>query len=352
MSGHYSRLMTSRSRSDRPRLFGLYALLIAGNILAWAWALLVFRSYPLLLGTSLLAYTFGLRHAVDADHIAAIDNVTRKLMQDGQRPYSVGLYFSLGHSTVVILATVGVAAAASSLDSRFELIRNVGGVIGTSVSALFLFAIAFANLFTLVGLYRAFRRARDGAPLGDTDLEELLARRGLLGRCFGPLFRLIDRPWLMYPLGVLFGLGFDTATQIGLLGISAAEAAHDLPLWSILAFPVLFTAGMSLVDTTDSVLMVGAYGWAFLKPMRKLYYNLTMTFVSVLVALVIGSVEALGLAAERLGWEGSFWRGIAALSDNFGALGYVVVGIFFVTWAVSVAIYRLRRFDESDLVRG
>ncbi|HTZ80373.1 MAG TPA: HoxN/HupN/NixA family nickel/cobalt transporter [Stellaceae bacterium] len=333
------------ARNLREKLAVLYAVLIGANIAAWAWALIAFHDYPLLLGTAFLAYSFGLRHAVDADHIAAIDNVTRKLMQEGRRPVSVGFFFSLGHSTVVVLATVGIAVTAGLLQNRFEAFKQAGGVIGTSVSALFLFAIALANLVVLGGVYRAFQRVRRGEPVHDHDLDLLLSQRGLFGRLFRPLFRLIRKSWHMYPLGFLFGLGFDTATEIGLLGIAAAEATRGLPIWSILVFPGLFTAGMSLVDTTDSVLMVGAYGWAFVKPVRKLYYNMTITLVSVLVALIVGGIEALGLIADQFALEGGFWRAVGALNDGFGTLGYLIIGVFAASWLVSVAIYRLKGYD-------
>ncbi len=336
----------------REKLFGIYAVLISANLAAWAWALLAFHRYPVLLGTAFLAYSFGLRHAVDADHIAAIDNVTRKLMQQGKRPVTAGFCFSLGHSTVVVLATVGIAVAAGLLQSRFETFKQVGGVIGTSISALFLFALALANLVVLSGVYRAFQRARRGERVHDEDLDILLAQRGLLSRLLRPLFRLIGRSWHMYPLGFLFGLGFDTATEIGLLGIAAAEATRGLPIWSILVFPALFTAGMSLVDTTDSVLMVGAYGWAFVKPIRKLYYNMTITLVSVLVALIVGGIEALGLIAGQLELEGGFWSAIGALNQSFGTLGYLIIAVFAVSWLVSVAIYRLKGYDLIETPRG
>ena len=332
----------------RARVAGILGLLLTANALAWLWALLAFRSYPLLLGTAFLAYSFGLRHAVDADHIAAIDNVTRKLMQEGKRPIAVGFFFSLGHSTVVVVAVAAIALAAALLQSRFDWLKEVGGLIGTSVSAFFLFAIAIANIFILAAVHRSFRKVRRGERLVEGDLDVFLAKRGLLGRLFRPVFRLVRKSWHMYPLGLLFGLGFDTATEIGLLGISAAEASKGLPLWSIMVFPALFAAGMSLVDTADSVLMVGAYGWAFVKPIRKLYYNMTITFVSVLVALVVGAIEVLGLAADRLSLEGSFWSAVGSLNDNFGSLGYVIIGIFAATWLVSTAIYRLRKYDETE----
>jgi nickel/cobalt transporter (NiCoT) family protein len=332
----------------KARLAGTFALLVAANVAAWAWALVAFHDYPVLIGMAFLAYTFGLRHAVDVDHIAAIDNVTRKLMQEGQRPIAVGFYFSLGHSTVVVLATAAIVVATTALQSRFESFRMVGGLIGTSVSAMFLFIVAGANLLILRSIYRTFRRVRHGGELVEEDLNHLLAQRGALGRLFRPVFRLVARSWHMYPLGFLFGLGFDTATEIGLLGISAAEASRGLPIWSIMVFPALFTAGVSLVDTADGVLMVGAYGWAFAKPIRKLYYNLTITLISVLVAVIVGGIEALGLIAGELSLEGPFWTFVGALNDNFGHLGYFVIAVFAVAWLVSIAIYRLKRYDAIE----
>ena len=330
------------------RVAAIYVALVAANLAAWGWALVAFRSYPLLLGTALLAYGLGLRHAMDADHIAAIDNVTRKLMQQGDRPVAVGLFFSLGHSTIVVLASVAIAATAAALQSRFGEMRHIGGMIGTLVSSSFLLAIAVMNCFILAAVYRAFRRVRAGQSYVEEDLDMLLGGGKLMARVFRPLFGMIRRSWHMYPLGFLFGLGFDTATEIGLLGISAAEAAKGLPVWTILVFPALFTAGMSLVDTTDSILMLGAYGWAFTKPIRKLYYNLTITAVSVVVALLVGSIEALGLIGDKLALRGGFWDGVNALASNFGLLGYVIVGLFVVSWVIAAVIYRLRDYDALD----
>ncbi len=336
----------------REKIVGLYAVLIGANVLAWLWAAVTFHTHPVLLGTSLLAYGFGLRHAVDADHIAAIDNVTRKLMQQGKRPIGVGFFFSLGHSTVVVGLSVAIALTAAALQSRFDAFKDLGGLIGTTVSAFFLFAIALANIIILVAVYRTFQSVKRGGRFVDEDLNILLANRGLFGRLFRGLFRLIGRSWHMYPLGFLFGLGFDTATEIGLLGISAAGAAKGLSIWSILIFPALFTAGMSLVDTTDSILMLGAYGWTFVKPIRKLYYNMTITAVSVLVALLIGGIEALGLIADKLGLEGSFWDFIGELNDNFGVIGYLIIGIFVASWLISAIVYRLKRYDEIEVRLG
>jgi high-affinity nickel-transport protein len=333
----------------RARIVAIYGILLAFNIGAWLWASIAFRHYPVLLGTALLAYSFGLRHAVDADHIAAIDNVTRKLMQDGKRPVAVGFMFSLGHSTVVVLGAAAIAGAAMALQHRLDAVRNVASVIGTLVSVFFLFAIAIVNVIVLRSVYRAFVRVRRGEPYVEEDFNMLLGGRGLLSRLFRPMFRMISRSWHMYPLGFLFGLGFDTATEIGLLGISAVEAAKGLPFWSILVFPILFAAGMSLIDTTDNILMLGAYGWAFVKPVRKLYYNITITSVSVVVALVVGGIEALGLLGKHFQLEGWFWGIVAKLNDNFGTLGYFIVGLFAFSWIVSIAFYKWRRFDDFEL---
>jgi high-affinity nickel-transport protein len=336
----------------RSRIVAMYGILFALNIGVWIWASVAFHRYPVLLGTALLAYGFGLRHAVDADHIAAIDNVTRKLMQEGKRPVAVGLMFSLGHSTVVILGSAAIAGAAMALQQRFEVFRSVASVVGTLVSAFFLLAIGIVNLIVLCSIYATFVRVRRGGAYAEEDLDLLLGNRGFLSRLFRPMFHMIMRSWHMYPLGVLFGLGFDTATEIGVLGISASQAAKGLSFWAILVFPALFAAGMSLIDTTDNVLMLGAYGWAFVKPIRKLYYNITITAVSVFVALAVGGIEALGLLGSQFRLTGWFWSGVALLNDNFGTLGYFIVALFVVSWVVSIAFYKWRRFDEMDLSAG
>jgi high-affinity nickel-transporter, HoxN/HupN/NixA family len=341
-------LFNDAASNIKRKVVGIYGLLLVFNVAAWLWAFVAFRHYPLLLGTAFLAYSFGLRHAVDADHIAAIDNVTRKLMQEGKRPVAVGFLFSLGHSTIVVVGSAAIALAAVFMQHRVEAFRSVGGIIGTLVSALFLFGIAFANLLVLRSIYAAFMRVRRGAPYVEEDLDLLLSGRGFLARLFRPMFAMIRRSWHMYPLGLLFGLGFDTATEIGLLGISAAEASKGLPIWSIMVFPALFAAGMSLIDTTDNILMLGAYGWAFVKPVRKLYYNLTITFVSVVVAFVVGGIEALGLLAGHFELDGVFWSTVRRLNENFGTLGYFIIGLFALSWILSIAIYKWRRFDELE----
>ena len=340
------------SRLVAGKIAGISLLLVAANLGAWIWAFVCFHDYPVLLGTALLAYSFGLRHAVDADHIAAIDNVTRKLMQQGQKPVGVGLYFSLGHSTIVFGLSVAIALTSVAIKDRFDSFASIGGIVGTSVSAFFLLAIAVANMIILASVYRTFKIVKAGGRYVEEDLDLILSQRGFFGRIFRRLFQLIGRSWHMYPLGFLFGLGFDTATEVGLLGISAAEASKGLAIWSILVFPALFTAGMALVDSTDSILMLGAYGWAFVKPIRKLYYNMTITFVSVVVALLIGGIEALGLVGDQFKLQGTLWDTIGSLNDNFGVIGFIIIGVFVVSWMASIFIYRRNRYDEIEVNTG
>jgi nickel/cobalt transporter (NiCoT) family protein len=323
----------------------LFLVLILLNIAAWAWALIVCQGRPALLGTALLAWVFGLRHAVDADHIAAIDNTVRKLMQQGQRPVTTGLFFSLGHSTVVFVAVVLLVAATAALKDDLTTLRDYGSAIGVSISAIFLLLIAVLNLFILRTVWRSFRSAtRDGALDGDHAAG--VAATGLLGRLFRPLFDVVNKSWHLYPVGLLFGLGFDTATEIGLLSIAASETANGLSPWHALVFPALFAAGMALVDTADSALMVGAYGWAFVNPIRKLWYNLTITAVSVVVALLIGGVEAMALIGEKFGFGNGFWRWVSEVNGDLADFGFVIVGIFVVTWMLSAAIYWLKGYDR------
>jgi high-affinity nickel-transport protein len=322
----------------------IYAVLLCANLAVWLWALVAFSERPALLGSALLAYVLGLRHAFDADHIAAIDSVVRKLMQEGKAPYSVGFFFSLGHSTIVVLASVAIAGAASALQAKLAAFHDIGSLIGTLVSASFLLAIGIANLLVLRGVWAALVRVRRGEPIADESLDALLTGGGPLARIFRPVFRVVTRSWHMYPVGFLFGLGFDTATEVGLLGISANQAAQGLSFWTILVFPALFTAGMSLMDTTDSVLMTRAYGWALLLPVRKLWYNLTMTAASVAVALFIGGVEAYGVVGDKLKLEGSVLNTVIALTDNFSRFGFAVVFVFFTSWAVSSLVYRARSY--------
>ncbi|MBP4044086.1 HoxN/HupN/NixA family nickel/cobalt transporter [Chromobacterium violaceum] len=324
----------------------ILAGLILANLLAWAWAFAAFADYPAQLATALLAYLFGLRHAVDADHIAAIDNTVRKMMQEKRQPSAVGLFFSLGHSAVVVFAVAVIVMAASALQSRIDGFREIGGTISVSVSAFFLLALAMINLSSLRAVWSAFRRARAGEPICDEQLDLLLNNQGLLARLLRPLFKMVTKSWHMLPIGFLFGLGFDTATEIGLFAIATTQSAHGVALWHIMVFPVLFAAGMALVDTLDSLLMVEVYGWAFVKPVRKLWYNLTITFVSVVVAVGIGGLEALGLLVNKMRLSGGAWDLVAELNENLAHFGYFVVGVFLLTWLASAAIYKWKRFDQ------
>ncbi|WP_296513377.1 HoxN/HupN/NixA family nickel/cobalt transporter [Rhodopseudomonas sp.] len=322
---------------------GLFAVLIGCNVAAWIWALVICQGRPALLGTALLAWVFGLRHAVDADHIAAIDNTVRKLIQQGQRPVTAGLFFSLGHSTVVFAAVLLLVATAAAFKDDLASFKNFGGAIGASVSALFLLLIAALNLMILVSVWRSFRNA---AHHGIYDDHHAIEAGGLIGRICRPLFRVVAKSWHLYPIGLLFGLGFDTATEIGLLSIAGSEAANGLSPWHALMFPALFTAAMALVDTADSALMVGAYGWAFVNPIRKLWYNLTITAVSVAVALLIGGIEAIALISDKFGWDGRVWRWFGDLNGNLANFGFVIVGIFVAAWILSATIYWLKGYDR------
>jgi high-affinity nickel-transport protein len=348
-----TKIMTGRTagRSTRHRIGWMFAMLVAANIAAWGWAFALFQAQPLMLGTAMLAWGLGLRHAVDADHIAAIDNVTRKLMQDGQRPIGVGFWFAVGHSGIVLIAAVAIALTASAL-AQFEAFKQAGGVIATLISALFLFTIAAMNLIILRSVWRTFAHVRGGGRYVEEDLDLLLGNRGLLARLFRPMFRLVTRSWHMAPLGFLFGLGFDTATEVAILGLSASQAADGLSIGTVLVLPVLFATGMALVDSADGVVMLGAYEWAFVKPIRKLYYNITITLISAIVAIAIGGIETLALLASKLGLSGGVWDVASALGENFNGLGFAIIALFVACWVLSFAIYRWKRFDEIEVVRG
>jgi high-affinity nickel-transport protein len=336
------RLLTT-STALRNRIFAVYGFLLVFNLVAWGLALGASVAYPILLPTAFLAYTFGLRHAVDADHIAAIDNTTRKLMQDGQRPVAVGLFFSLGHSTIVVGLSVLIAISAGVI-SDIPSMQAIGSLIGTTVSAAFLLVIGLINLVVLIDIYRMFRRVSSGGSYDEQTLEEFLNNRGLLARIFKPMLRMIHKSWHMYPLGVLFGLGFDTASEVALLGLAATSGASHIPVLFILILPALFAAGMSLVDATDGILMLGAYGWAYVKPIRKLYYNLNITLVSVLIAFAVGGIEVLSIFAKRFGLEGGIWDAVGNL--DFGVIGLAIIAIFVVSWSASTVIYRWKHYDD------
>ena len=299
------------------------------------------------LGLGITAYTLGLRHAFDADHIGAIDNTTRKLMADGQRPLSVGFFFSLGHSTIVFLLaflfSVGVRGLTGSVENHASTLHQATGLIGPGVSGSFLFLIGILNLLILVNIIKVFRRMRQG-DYNEQELEQQLNTRGFMNRFYGRATRAVKKPWQMYPLGCLFGLGFDTATEVALLFIAAGAAGAGLPFYAILCLPILFAAGMSLLDTIDGAFMNFAYGWAFSKPVRKVYYNITITGLSVAVALIVGTVELMSILADKLSLTGGVWDFAANLDLNL--VGYFIVGLFVVTWAVALAVWRFGRIEE------
>lgn len=328
---------------------GLMSALAGFNIVVWILAYTAFRDSPVLLTAATLAYSFGLRHAFDADHIAAIDNITRKLMQAGRRPLTTGLYFSLGHSLVLVVATLAIIFAVTHIDARFMSINENAGVVGTIVSAIFLFAMAMINTLIAIATWRTFKEVRAGQPYSEHDFDMLLNGRGFLSRIFRPLFALANKPWHLLFIGFLFGLGFDTVTEIGLLSLVGFESAKEVGVWALLLFPALFAAGMSLVDTLDGILMVGAYGWAFLRPIRKIYYNLTITLTSIVVALVVGGIEALALIADEFGLKGGVFARIDSLNGNFGSIGIAIVGLFLLSWIVSAGVYRWKGIDRIEV---
>jgi len=337
------------------RLAAMVAVIAALHLIGWLTLVLLVAPQHFSLGdkalgvgVGLTAYTLGLRHAVDADHIAAIDNTTRKLMGDGQRPLGVGFFFSLGHSTIVfglaVLLSVGVRVLAGPLTNDSSALHHYTGLIGTTVSGVFLYLIAIINIVILVGILRVFARMRRG-DFDEAALEEHLNNRGLLNRFLGRFARSVTTSWHMYPVGLLFGLGFDTATEIALLVLAGTSAAGGLPWYAVVCLPVLFAAGMSLLDTLDGSFMNFAYGWAFSQPVRKVYYNIVITGLSVGVALIIGTFELLGLLAGQLGWSGGFWNWIAGIDLN--TIGFVIVGLFALTWIAALLIWKYARIEHT-----
>jgi high-affinity nickel-transport protein len=304
------------------------------------------------IGVGITAYTLGMRHAFDADHIGAIDNTTRKLMTDGQRPLSVGFFFSLGHSSIVFLLAVGFAVGIRGLSGGVandgSTLHRMTGLIGPTISGTFLFLIGILNLIVLVGIVRIFLRMRQG-HFDERQLEAQLDSRGLMSRIYGRASRTVTKPWQMYLVGLLFGLGFDTATEIALLATAGSAAAGGLPIYAILCLPILFAAGMSLLDTIDGAFMNFAYGWAFSKPVRKIFYNITVTALSVAVALVIGTIELLAVFADKLSLTGSVWGFVSTVDLN--AVGYVLVALFVGTWAIALCVWRFGRIEERWTAR-
>ncbi|MDT5089173.1 MAG: nickel/cobalt transporter (NiCoT) family protein [Mycobacterium sp.] len=355
-----SRLRGALTPDEWLRLSSMFAIIIALHLIGWGTLVLVVEPAHLSIGDKafgigigLTAYTLGLRHAFDADHIAAIDNTTRKLMNDGQRPLGVGFFFSLGHSSVVfglaLLIAFGLKAVIGPVEQDSSALHHYTSLIGTSVSGVFLYLIAVINVVILVGILRVFMQMRRG-HCDEDELEAQLNNRGLLNRLLGRFTKSVSASWHMYPIGVLFGLGFDTATEVALLVLAGTSAAAGLPWYAILCLPVLFTAGMCLLDTIDGSFMNFAYGWAFSNPVRKVYYNITITGLSVVVALLIGTVEILGLLAEQLGWTSGIWSWLGGIDLN--TVGFVIVGLFVVTWAGALLVWRYGRIEEKWTVQA
>ena len=365
-----SRFATFRdglNRTDRRSLWGMFGFIVFLHVLGFGivFGLVIPGHYSLggdhpvfNIGVAVLAYTFGMRHAFDADHIAAVDNTTRKLLadnaeresqgyRDNRRPLSVGFWFSLGHSTIVFLLafflSVGVKALVSPVKDGNSELHSVTGVIGASVSGVFLWVLGILNLVVLVGIIGVFRRMRHG-EFDEAELEDHLNKRGFMNRFLNGLTKSVRKPWHIYPVGVLFGLGFDTATEVGLLVIAGGAAALDLPFYVILVLPVLFAAGMCLLDTIDGVFMNAAYGWAFLKPVRKVFYNITITAVSVAVALIIGTIELVSVLADQAGISSGPIAAVASIPLDYA--GYGIVGLFVAAWVLALLVWRFGRIEE------
>jgi nickel/cobalt transporter (NiCoT) family protein len=331
--------------SEWGKLGGLYGFIALLHLVGWGLFVGVASRYPAFAGAGVLAYTFGLRHAFDADHISAIDDTTRFMLQKGKRPLGVGFFFSLGHSSIVLGLALALAVAARAVESRIPQWQSFGGTIGASVSGVFLWAIGLLNLIVLLEIIRIWRQVKQGSYRRER-LEELLLQRGFVNRLLGGRAqKLINHSWQMYPLGLLFGLGFDTASEVGLLAVTAGVATGKVSFWAVISLPILFAAGMSLMDTTDGALMSKAYDWAFASPLRKIWYNITTTGLSVAVALLIGTIEIVQVLSNKLGWHGAFFDFLNERLD-FGVIGYIIVGMFLVAWLASVALWKLRRVEE------
>ena len=334
------------SRSEKIRIAIIFSVLITITAVGFSAAFVIGKIAVVLGGLGIVAYVFGLRHGVDADHIAAIDNTTRKLMQEGKRPYTVGLWFSLGHSTVVVALIIALIFATRAVTTSIPALQSAGAVVGTLVSGSFLWIIGFINAVIVIGIYKIFQTLKQG-KLNQEELDRLLENRGFMNRFFRPLFKVINKPWHIYPVGVLFGLGFDTASEVALIAISVGiGVSTSIPLYYILILPLLFTCGMVTIDTADGVAMRVAYGWAFLNPVRKIYYNLTVTVISVLVAWAIGTIELLQVLSTELNLSGIFWSWLNTI--NFEMIGFGIIGIFIMSWLVSFGYWRVKKYDKLE----
>jgi nickel/cobalt transporter (NiCoT) family protein len=354
--GYLTSVVRALTPRERLRAGLMFLTILALHVLGFAvFILFVLPSHykGLGIGVAATAYTLGLRHAFDADHISAIDNTTRKLMNEGKRPLSIGYFFSLGHSTIVIAIGVGIVIAEKAVygavSNSHSHLETFGGVFGTVVSASFLYLIGLLNLVILAGIVRVFRSMRHGT-YDEAELERQLQNRGFMYRFFGRWMRTITREWQMYPVGVVFGMGFDTATEVALLATTALLATQNLPFYAILCLPILFTAGMSLMDTLDGIFMNFAYSWAFFNPVRKVYYNLAITGLSVSICFFIGTIEVLGLLPTEInGLNGGFWNWMAAFDIN--KAGFVIVGMFIACWGLALAFWKFGRVEERWTAR-
>jgi nickel/cobalt transporter (NiCoT) family protein len=332
------------SGGEKVKVTALFAAIIAVTVFGFVASFEIGRVAVVLAGLGFVSYILGLRHAVDADHIAAIDNTTRKLLQEKKRPLTVGTWFSLGHSTIVVGLIVAFVLAARAISSSIPTLQADGDIIGTLVSGGFLWVIGLVNVVIVVGVYQVFKSMKEG-KLDQSEIDNLMEKRGFMNRFFHRLFKVVNEPWQIYPIGVLFGLGFDTATEVALIAISVGVGVSaSVPLYYILVLPLMFTCGMVLIDTTDGVVMRMAYGWAFLNPLRKVYYNLTVTIISVMVAWMIGSVEVLQVLSTELNLGGGFWLWLDGL--NFETLGYGIVAVFIASWVVSMVYWKVNRFEQ------
>ena len=335
---------TSIKINKRPKWLR-YGVAVAGlHVLGITMLILNLKQYPQLLGFAFLAYTLGLRHAFDVDHIAAIDNTVRKMVHQKQEPMGVGFFFSIGHSTVVCIMSIITAFSMHWAQQNIPQIKNVAGVVGTAISGSFLLVIGLFNLYIWFDIYTFFLKTRRG-EIDEESLNQLLLSRGFLSRFFKPLYRFINKSWHVYPLGFLFGLGFDTASEVALLAISATLGAKGMPATAVMSLPIMFASGMSLMDTADGIFMTTAYHWAFSTPLRKIYYNLSVTGLSVIAALFIGLIELAQIITPKLGLKGGVWTWIQNL--NFGSMGYILVGLFILTWAISYSVWRVLKLENA-----
>ncbi|CAG8586252.1 27140_t:CDS:1 [Dentiscutata erythropus] len=340
-------LLAEKNNATR-KAITIILIVVLVNIITWIIAVLAFIRLPSLLGSAAIAYTLGLRHAVDADHLAAIDNVTRRLLYSGNKSVSVGLFFSLGHSTVVILSSLAIALTATAIKENFDDIQLIGGIIGNCVSAAFLIIIGIINIFGLISIYRSLRNLRNTGSFNLNNLDFNLNSSGCMGKIFSPMFKFVDSSWKMFPIGFLFGFAFDTSTEVALLAVAAYRANQGLSIWYTMIFPLLFTSGMALIDTLDGILILETYSWAFINPVKKIYYNFAITLLSVIIALVLGVIEFLNVLGDNLNLDGPFWDFLSYLNDHFFTIGCIIIALFIITWCIAKLIHKFGGYEDLE----